>query len=57
MQQIPEHHCETPKPLSLFQSVKPELALRKSANAGLIILFHNFDEEFIKTWLEESVES
>ena len=44
MQQIPERQCQTPKPFSLFQSVSPELAFRKSATVGLVVLFHNFDE-------------
>jgi len=44
LHQIPDTQCETPKPYHLFQSVSPELALRKSADAGLIILFHDFDD-------------
>ena len=45
MQQIPESQCQTPKPFSLFQSVSPELAFRKSATVGLVVLFHDFDEK------------
>jgi hypothetical protein len=44
MQQIPESQCETPKPLGLFQSTTPELAYKRAASAGLIIIFHSFDE-------------
>ena len=44
LQQIPDTQCETPKPYCLFQSISPELAVRKSAAVGLVVLFHNFDE-------------
>jgi hypothetical protein len=42
--QIYETQCETPKPYSLFQSTTPELAYQRAAAAGLIVLFHDFDE-------------
>jgi hypothetical protein len=45
LHQIPNTQCETPKPYHLFQSVSPELAFRKSAAAGLIVLFHDFDKQ------------
>jgi len=45
LHQIPDTQCETPKPYCLFQSVSPQLALRKSAAAGLIVLFHDFDKQ------------
>ena len=42
--QIPETRCETPKSYSLFQSTTPELAYKRAASAGLIIVFHSFDK-------------
>jgi hypothetical protein len=51
--QIPETQCQTPKPCSLFQSITPELAYKRAASAGLIVIFHSFDDydPYFREWV------